>query len=186
MLVTGMRRGEAIGLRWEDVDFDGSAACHVEQQITEVRGKSVVGTPKTKRGTRLVPLDKETVAIAATASRPLRIAERVAWGAAWNEAGLVFTREDGTALRPEFATRHFQALDRRVAACPLSACTTCDTPTPALLWTPASTSRSSPSASDTPRSAVTADLYTHVNRGVGRQAADADRGRPAGAQRITS
>ena len=31
-----------------------------------------------------------------------------AWGPAWNEAGLVFTREDGSPLRPEYATRHFR------------------------------------------------------------------------------
>ena len=43
-----MRRGEAIGLRWKDVDFDGQCL-YVVQQITEVRGKSVVGTPKTKK-----------------------------------------------------------------------------------------------------------------------------------------
>jgi len=62
MLVTGMRRGEAIGLRWENVDLDGQCL-FVVQQITEVRGRSVVGNPKTKRGTRLVPVDDETVAM---------------------------------------------------------------------------------------------------------------------------
>ncbi len=62
MLVTGLRRGEAIGLRWQDVDLDGRAL-FVVQQITEIRGRGVIGTPKTKRGTRVVPLDHETVAM---------------------------------------------------------------------------------------------------------------------------
>jgi integrase len=60
MLVTGLRRGEAIGLRWDDVDLDGRCL-FVVQQITDVRGRAVIGTPKTKRGTRVVPLDAATV-----------------------------------------------------------------------------------------------------------------------------
>lgn len=51
-----------MGLRWEDVDLDGQCL-FVVQQITEVRGRSVVGTPKTKRGTRLVPIDVDTAAM---------------------------------------------------------------------------------------------------------------------------
>ncbi len=60
MLVTGLRRGEVVGLRWEDVDLHGRCL-FVVQQITEVRGMAVVGTPKTKRGARVVPLDATTV-----------------------------------------------------------------------------------------------------------------------------
>jgi hypothetical protein len=50
---TGMRRGEVVGLRWQDVDFDGRRL-FVVQQITEIRGRLVVGTPKTGRGARVV------------------------------------------------------------------------------------------------------------------------------------
>jgi len=108
ILFTGMRRGEAIGLRWEDVDLEGRCLS-VVQQITEVHGRGVVGTPKTKRGTRLIPIDDDTVAILRR-HQEMQDVERAAWGPAWNDAGLVFTREDGRALRPEYATRHFQAL----------------------------------------------------------------------------
>jgi len=107
-----MRRGEAIRLRWEDVDLDGQCL-FVVQQITEVRGRSVVGTPKTKRGTRLVPIDAGTVAMLCR-HREAQGIERVAWGPAWNVAGLVLTREDGRPLRPEYATRHFQALSQNL------------------------------------------------------------------------
>jgi integrase len=113
ILFTGMRRGEAIGLRWENVDFVG-ASLSVEQQITEVHGHSVVGTPRTKRGTRVVPIDAATVAMLRR-HQEMQDVERTAWGPAWNDAGLVFTREDGRSLRPEYATRHFQALAKQSA-----------------------------------------------------------------------
>jgi integrase len=99
-----------IGPRWVDVDLD--ARClFIVQQITEVRGKAVVGSPKTKRGTRAVPIDDDTVAMLRR-HREGQAVERMAWGSAWNEAGLVFTRENGLPLRPEYATRHFQRLAR--------------------------------------------------------------------------
>lgn len=113
ILVTGMRRGEAIGLRWEDLDLEGRCL-FVVQQITEVHGRAVVGTPKTKRGTRLVAIDEGTVAMLGR-HREIQDVERAAWGPAWNDGGMVFTREDGRPLRPEYATRHFQALAQAAA-----------------------------------------------------------------------
>jgi len=169
MLTTGLRRGEAIGLRWEDVDLEGSAL-FVIQQITEVHGRAVVGTPKTKRGTRLVPLDAETVSMLRR-HREAQDLERVAWGPAWNEAGLVFTREDGRLLRPEYATRHFQAL---AAAMGLPAIRLHD-----LRHTHASLALAAGVEMKVvserlghSQISVTADLYTHVSRGVGQAAAD--------------
>jgi integrase len=75
-------------------------------------GHSVVGTPKTKRGTRVVPIDADTVSLLRR-HQEMQDVERTAWGPAWNDAGLVFTREDGRPLRPEYATRHFQALAKQ-------------------------------------------------------------------------
>ena len=45
--------------------------------------------------------------------------ERRAWGTAWVDAGLVFTREDGSALHPEFVTRHFERLAREAGLPPI-------------------------------------------------------------------
>lgn len=109
-LSTGMRRGELLGLRWVDVDLD-ARRLHVRQQITTVRGKPTFGTPKTGK-TRSFTLDRETVA-ELRSHRQRQLQERLAWGPAWRDTGLVFTREDGTLINPQSVTdvfaRHIKA-----------------------------------------------------------------------------
>lgn len=168
LLVTGMRRGEAIGLRWEDVDLDRQAL-HVDQQITEVRGKSVVDTPKTKRGARLVPIDPATTAILRT-HRDRQLAERAAWAAGWHDSRLVFTREDGTPLRPEYATRHFQSLAARAGPPRIRLHDLRHTNASLALDAGVDLKVVSDRLGHS-QIAVTADLYTHVNTGVGQAAA---------------
>jgi len=55
--------------------------------------------PKTKRGSRVIPLDERTVALLLTHwQRQER--DRACWGEAWNGGGLVFTCEDGSTDEP--------------------------------------------------------------------------------------
>ena len=48
----GLRRGEAAGLRWYDVDLDGGVAV-IHQQLQQYDGRVVVGAPKTRRSARV-------------------------------------------------------------------------------------------------------------------------------------
>jgi integrase len=56
-----------------------------------------------------VALDARTVAVLKT-HKAAQAAERLAWGAGYCDAGLVYAREDGSPLRPEYVARHFLAL----------------------------------------------------------------------------
>ena len=59
---TGMRRGEALALRWSDVDLD-SGVIRIERSITrDARKKWVIGPPKTAQGRRRLPVAAELVA----------------------------------------------------------------------------------------------------------------------------
>lgn len=169
MLVTGMRRGETVGLRWEDVDLDGECL-FVIQQITDVNGRSMVSTPKTRRGQRLIPIDAETVAMLRR-QRETQNLERVAWGPAWNEAGLIFTREDGRPLRPEYATRHFQALALK-AGLPVIRLHDLRHTNASLALSAGVDLKVVSERLGHSQLAITADLYTHVNRGLGKAAAE--------------
>jgi integrase len=102
---TGMRRGEVLGLQWPDVDL-GRARVAVRRSLVTVGHQVVVSEPKTAKGRRSVALDPTTVA-AIKAWGKRQTAARLAWGPAWTDSGLVFTREDGRPLHPREVTRAF-------------------------------------------------------------------------------
>ena len=52
-----MRRGEVLGLRWEDIDFQ-KKLIHVERSVTYAHNQPEVTTPKTASGKRVIPLDE--------------------------------------------------------------------------------------------------------------------------------
>lgn len=66
LLDTGMRPGEALGLRWADVDLD-AAEVSVRQALSRRRGRKgeksawELGAPKTKRSRRTIPLNPAVV-----------------------------------------------------------------------------------------------------------------------------
>ncbi|MBR7082801.1 MAG: site-specific integrase [Clostridia bacterium] len=59
-LSTGMRRGELLGLRWEDLEFD-TGDLSIRREIALVRGKMTVSSPKTKTSTRVIKLPPSVV-----------------------------------------------------------------------------------------------------------------------------
>ena len=57
----GMRRGEVLGARWSDLDIE-QGVLHVTQNAVAVGGRVVLGSPKTERGLRSVPLPADVLA----------------------------------------------------------------------------------------------------------------------------
>jgi integrase len=104
----GLRRGEAVGLRWEDLDIVGRQLV-VTQQVVQLGWETEIGAPKTDSGARVVALDAGTVAVL-QAWRLVQQAEAQAWGSAWQHTGFVFTREDGAGLHPDLVTDTFHRI----------------------------------------------------------------------------
>jgi integrase len=104
--MTGMRRGEAIGLRWSDVDLE-AGRLSVRRALIPTNREVVVSEPKTAKGRRVIALDATTVEVLkAQAARQLD--EQKEWDEAWVETGLVFTAENGAALDPESVSRYWR------------------------------------------------------------------------------
>lgn len=97
--------------------------------------------------------------------------ERAAWGPAWNEAGLIFTREDGRPLRPEYVTRHFLALALKTGL-PVIRLHDLRHTNASLALSAGVDLKVVSERLGHSQLAITADLYTHVNRGLGKAAAE--------------
>jgi integrase len=112
----GLRRGEAVGLPWAEVDLAGRSLM-VSEQIVQLGYRTETGPPKSD-SSRLVALDEGSIAVL-RAHSARQSAERAMWGPTWAESGLVFTRENGAALHPEYVTRHFERLARDAGLPPI-------------------------------------------------------------------
>jgi integrase len=112
LITTGMRRGEALGLRWEDVDLE-RARLSIVRQLTTVNYTVTVSEPKTAKGRRAIALDATTVKALRT-HRARQNEERLKNAVVWQDSGLVFTQEDGSPLHPQRFSAWF--VQRRLAA----------------------------------------------------------------------
>jgi integrase len=106
-LAVGLRSGEALGLRWEDIDLD-ARRLHVTYALQRVDGRLVMVEPKTERSRRTVPLP-EVVVDALRRHRRRQLQDRLLAGARWRETGLVFTTTIGTPLDHSSVSKAFHA-----------------------------------------------------------------------------
>ncbi|MER6007866.1 tyrosine-type recombinase/integrase [Nonomuraea angiospora] len=103
----GLRRGEAAGLRWIDLDLDRRELA-VNRQLVHTDAGLIVCPPKIAASQRIIALDTETVRLL----RRHEQTERQRLGDAWRETGPIFTRVDGSPLRPDYLTVRFRNLVR--------------------------------------------------------------------------
>ncbi|MBA2286302.1 MAG: tyrosine-type recombinase/integrase [Ktedonobacteraceae bacterium] len=110
-LTTGMRRGELVALRWQDIDFE-HRCLHVRQTANTVSGYGiVVGEPKTEASRRRImlhPFVLETLKL----HRETQEAVRLKAGGEWQDNNLVFCNEQGAFYRPQRVLTQFQAILR--------------------------------------------------------------------------
>ncbi len=107
MLATGLRRGEALGLRWDAMDLD-AGRLSVVSTLTVAKGKAFLAEPKTSGSRRVVGLERHVVT-ALLKHRKAQAAERLAAGPSWQDSGLVFTTPLGGWIHPQNLRRSFEA-----------------------------------------------------------------------------
>ena len=110
-LTMGLRQGEALGLRWQDVDLE-LGTLQISKQLQRIGGEFQLVEPKTKRSRRIL-------ALPAVAVRHLREhsdrqeTERARGGVNWNDWGLVFTTTEGRPIDGTVVSHQFhRILDR--------------------------------------------------------------------------
>jgi integrase len=107
-LTTGMRQGELLALRWQDVDLE-RATLQVRLNVQEAGGKCILAEPKTPYSRRSIALSQLVVG-ALRAHRVLQNEERLALGPVWNTSfDLVFPNTIGGIMIPDnLAKRSFK------------------------------------------------------------------------------
>lgn len=111
-LFSGLRRGELLGLMWEDIDLDARTLT-VRRTLNYLPEKGVyLDTPKSNKSRRPLHLSRTAVSL---------LLEQHAWqqyqrevlGDAWQEGGFVFTADDGRPVFPTSITTWFRKFIRR-------------------------------------------------------------------------
>jgi len=111
---TGLRKGEALALRWDQVDLDAGTLA-VVATLGRISGELVSTPPKTARSRRIVPLHPGIVALLKR-HRAAQNAERLLAGNQWTDSGLVFSTELGSPVDPRNLLRVVQSAAKRLGA----------------------------------------------------------------------
>jgi integrase len=114
LLLTGMRPGEALALRWSDITDDGCAQIRRALVCRSGLGKRFE-KPKTPRSERTIPLGKLVLG-ALKAHRKVQAQERLEAGSAYEDGGLVFATRLGKPLDTSRISVRFKRLLKNVVA----------------------------------------------------------------------
>lgn len=168
---TGLRQGEILGLRWGDIDLE-AGQLHVRHTLHWINGKRdwTLAEPKTDRSART--LDLPTVTLVSLEAHRIRqaVEQRIA-GPSWQDRNFVFTTPAGRPLEGANVTHTFHRIlkaaglrrqrfhDLRHAA--------------ASLWLSQGLQlREIMDALGHSQISLTANLYTHLQPAMRREAAD--------------
>lgn len=107
-ITTGMRQGEQLGLRWEDIDFERRSLT-VRMELQRIDGTYQVVEPKSATSRRVVALPAAALT-ALSAERQAQLEAQLAAGRRWHEPipGLVFTTTTGAPRNGSSLTHLFQ------------------------------------------------------------------------------
>lgn len=112
LAVEGMRRGEALGLRWQDVNWERRTV-HIAQSVVpdrSDRGRAVIRSrAKTAAGSRSVRLTAETIAVLKE-HRDRQTFQRQSAGDRWQDHDLIVCTATGRPINPNNVTRSYQRL----------------------------------------------------------------------------
>jgi len=122
-LASGLRRGEAMGLSWADVDLRAATLTvrwslrHIPHEWRTAQEKAIEQTtrlvpPKSAKSHRILPLPR----VARVALRWQRMCQRTdrRRTRVWSENGLVFVDREGRTLNPRLVTRQVEAVLREI------------------------------------------------------------------------
>jgi len=117
-----MRKGEIVGLRWQDVDLDACTVT-VARRLLRPGKEPVFGTPKSKSAKRTLDISPETAQLLAEHKRH-QAEVKMAHRTSYRDQGLVFAKEEGRLGDPlqsnNLGQREFAKLLKRAEVKPIT------------------------------------------------------------------
>lgn len=102
---TGMRRGELLGLTWEDIDLD-NGTIKITKQLQKLNGELLFTTPKSIKSIRTITIPENIVNI--LKQENLRQSDKKKFmGSEYHDNNLVICEEDGKPYDPDYITHNF-------------------------------------------------------------------------------
>ena len=112
ILATGMRRGEACGLRWSDIDWR-QRALHIRRNVVKLSGQPIlVKEPKTRAGVRVVYLSKELCKLLRVWQKESAWEKEQRGGGELEEEDYLFRQPGGDPMVPSTFTFRFKKILR--------------------------------------------------------------------------
>ncbi|MFD3663326.1 tyrosine recombinase XerC [Streptomyces sp. NPDC058659] len=104
----GLRRGEAVGQDWHETDLDAGLITPAKEIVVD-GWDPYESEPKTDGSAGTIALDSVNIEVL-RAQKARQAKERRKAGAAWQDTGKVFTKEDGSWLHPETVSETFRRI----------------------------------------------------------------------------
>ncbi|KPV41987.1 site-specific integrase [Alicyclobacillus ferrooxydans] len=110
-IMTGMRKGEILALRWSDIDLE-NRVLQVNRTLTWIKGEAVFQEPKTDRSRRMVALPEDAVT-ALRSHRSTQAHEKLIMASEYADHDLVIARVDGRPVNTRtFDDAWYRSLER--------------------------------------------------------------------------
>jgi integrase len=108
-LATGMRRGELLGLRWENLDWI-EHTIRIDKQLSKSPNSSAMFLPlKTKSSKRTIPIGDQSIQVLRDQYERQRL-QRIAAGSLWIDHDLIFTNAEGGPICASYMIQVFKRL----------------------------------------------------------------------------
>ncbi len=105
LLITGARRGEILGLKWNKIEWDENQI-HIDNNLLYCCDRGIYeDSPKTKQSKRYIKLPQETMALLKKYKEWYDEQAQI-WGSLWKNTGFVFVQEDGSPMDPSSLTNY--------------------------------------------------------------------------------
>ena len=112
LLITGARRGEVLGLKWDKVDFEGNRVYICNSILYSPDIGIYESTPKTERSRRYITLPAETMQLLRQ-YRAWQATERLRLGEYYQNQDFVFSQDNGKPMHPDSVTDYLKKFSKR-------------------------------------------------------------------------